>query len=397
MFIFKSKLDHNLEIALNNKYYKSYRVLIHCKNLRESVENKIRSHKGEVIRSIPSINCISAKISSNMVSSLIEYPEVSYITFDSFAFLCGISVLTANGITFQERYKLTGKDIGVGIVDSGVYPHPDLVTGNNKIKKFLDLINGFSYPYDDNGHGTFISGLISGSGISSKGMYRGIAENSHIYSVKAFNNLGKAYVSDTLFSIETLINESKEHNIKVICLPFELTANDYFILSLFSKLFDTAIKNGITVVVPVGHNGNTDCSIRGIATLPNCITVAGFDTTGVTKPYKNSSSGPYGKLEKPDLSAACVEICSLNSNANYISERNGVKLFTRPLEKPYTVFTGTSCAAAYVAGVCALIYENNPSIEFKNILSLLKMSCSLLEVNKGLQGSGIIDLSKLLP
>lgn len=397
MFLFKSKLDHNLETALNNKYYKSYRVLIQCKSLRESVENKIRSHKGEVIRSIPSLNSICAKVSPSMITRLIEYPEINYIAFDSFAFLCGISVLTANGVTFQERYKLTGKDIGVGIVDSGVYPHPDITNSNNKIRKFLDIINGLSYPYDDNGHGTFISGLICGNGISSKGVYRGIAENSHIYSIKAFNDLGKAYVSDILFSIETLIKESKEHNIKVICLPFELTDNDYFILSLFSKLFDSAISNGITVVVPAGHNGNSDGSIKGIATLKNCITVAGMDTTGQIKPYKNCSSGPYGKFEKPDLAAACVEICSLNSNTNYISERNGVKLYTRPLEKPYTVYTGTSCAAAYVAGVCALLYENNPQIEFKNILSLIKMSCTFLDLNKGLQGSGIIDLNKLLP
>ena len=242
-----------------------------------------------------------------------------------------------------------------------------------------------------------MSGLICGRGTASKGMYRGIAENSHIYSIKAFNNIGKAYISDIFFALETLIKESKEYNIKVICLPFEIIDCNYFILSLFSKLFDLAILNGITVVVPSGHNGNSEYSIRGIATLQNCITVAGLDTTGAKKPYTNSSSGPCGKLEKPDLAAACVEICSLNSNTNYISEKNGIKLYTHTLEKPYTTYTGTSCAAAYLAGVCALLYENDPQLDFKNLLALLKMSCNLLDMPKGIQGAGVVDLKKLLP
>ena len=104
MLFGKNKLDHNLEIAFNNKYYKTCRVIIHCKTLRESIENKIRNHKGEVICSIPLINSICARVSLNMIDRLLEYPEVDYITFDSYALLCGISVSTANGITFRKIF-----------------------------------------------------------------------------------------------------------------------------------------------------------------------------------------------------------------------------------------------------------------------------------------------------
>ncbi len=397
MFSFKNKLDYNLKAAMSSNSYKHYRVIIQCRSLRENVENKIKSYKTEVLRSIPSINCVSASLSASVIERLLEHPEVAYISFDTTALLCGSSVLSANGIGFQERYKLTGRGIGIGLVDSGTYPHTDLLSPSNKIKKFVDILSHVKYPYDDNGHGTFMSGIICGAGVASKGMYRGIAENSHLYSVKAFNSIGRGYISDILYSIELILNESQEYNIKVICLPFELLDFNPFAISLFSKLFEVAVQKDIVVVVPSGNSGNKESSIKGIATLSNCITVAGLDTRGSIKPYIHSSAGPYGKLEKPDLAAACVDICSLNTSKDYVSERNGARVYAYPLEHPYTTYSGTSCAAAFISGVCALLFENNPKLPFKDVAALLKVSCKLLDIFKWSQGAGMVDMSKLLP
>ncbi|KAJ49301.1 hypothetical protein BD780_003722 [Clostridium tetanomorphum] len=398
MFILKSKLDPNLKKIVKTKSYKNIRILIHCKTLQEKAENKIKSFGGKILRTISSVNCICAMASPKVIDRLLEYPNIDYITFDSFAFLCGKSILSANSVPVQERYRLTGRGICIGLVDSGVYPHADLLNPSNKIKRFVDLINDYRYPYDDNGHGTFISGLICGSGYLSKGLHKGIAENSNIYSIKAFNNLGRGYISDLLYSIEKLIADKDEFNIRIICLPWEITDNNDFTLSLFSQLFKKAVSKGIIIIVPSGHNGNYECSMRGISILDNCITVGGLDTTSpCIKPYINSSCGPVNKKDKPDLSAACVDICSLNSNANYISEKNGIKIYPHTLETPYACFTGTSCAAAYVSGICALLYENNPNLSFKDICSLLKVSCKMLDIPKWAQGAGTIDLNKLLP
>jgi subtilisin family serine protease len=397
MFSFKSKLDPNLKIAIAKKYYKNYRVIIQCSTLAESIEKKVKSYKGTVVHFIPIINCICAILSSNAIERIVEFPQVNYITFDSHGILCGRNVLSSNGILLQKRFNLTGKNICIGLIDSGVYPHPDLLNPKNKIKKFVDIIGECKYPYDDNGHGTCMSGIICGSGHLSKGANKGIAENSSIYSIKAFNSLGKGYISDILFSIQILINDANDFNIKVICLPFELISNDYFIISLFSKLFNIAINQNIAIVVPSGHNGNTDGSIRAIATLENCIVVGGVDTNnGTIKPYKHSSSGSFSKVDKPDVSAAAVDILSLNSNTDYISERNGVKMYPRSLENPYISYSGTSCASAYISGVCAVLYENNPDLSFKDLVSLLKVSCNLVDIPKGIQGAGIVDLNKLL-
>lgn len=397
MFSFKNKLDPTLRHALVSNLYENYRVIIYCKSLESKTIDKIKSLKCDIVRHIPSINCICAILTSSAINRLLEYPQVAYITYDSYAHLCGNSILTSNGISFQNNYDLTGKGIGVGIIDSGVYPHCDLLNPSNKIKKFVDFVNNLNYPYDDNGHGTFMSGLICGSGYGSKGMYTGVAKNSHIYMIKAFNKLGKGLISDILFSLETLINDSNEFNIKIICLPFETLETNEFVLSLFSKLFDLAISKGLVVIVPSGSNTSVKSSIRGIATLSNCITVGGYDSIGIPKIYEYSSCGPFQKLDKPNLISACVDICSLISDTQFVSEKNGVKLYPHRITNLYTSYTGTSCSAAFISGICALLYENNKDLCFKDTLALLKVSSSLINSPKYMQGAGIMNLEKLLP
>ena len=397
MFTFKNKLDPTLRHALQSKLYENYRVIIYCKSLEVKTLNKIKSLKCDILRHIPAVNCICAILTPSAIDRLLEYPQVTYITFDSYAHLCGNSVLSSNGVSFQSNYELTGKGIGVGIIDSGVYPHCDLLNPSNKIKKFLDLVNNLRYPYDDNGHGTLISGLICGSGYGSKGMYKGVAKDSHIYIIKAFNKLGKGFISDILFALEILINESSELNIKILCLPFETLETNEFVLSLFSTLFDLAISKNLVVIIPSGSSNNIKSSIRGIATLGNCITVGGYDSTSTPRIYEYSSCGPYQKLDKPNLIAACVDICSLSSDVKFISEKNGVKLYPHHITNLYASYTGTSCSTAFISGICTLLYEHNNNLCFKNMLALLKLSCSLINSPAYMQGAGIINIEKLLP
>jgi len=397
MFSFKNKLEPTLKQALLGGLYENYRVIIHCKSLENKTVNKIKSLKCTIICHITSINCICAILTSGAIDRLLEYPQIAYIGFDSYAHLCGNSVLASNGLSFQSNYDLTGKGIGIGIVDSGVYPHCDLLNPSSKIKKFVDLVNDLKYPYDDNGHGTFISGLICGSGYGSKGMYKGVAKNSHIYMIKAFDKLGKGFISDILFALETIICDSINFNIKIICLPFETMDTNEFILSLFSQLFNFAISKGIVIIVASGSNKSVKNSVRGIATLSNCITVGGYADIGTPKIYEYSSCGPFQKLDKPNLIAACVDICSLISDISFVSEKNGVKLYPPSLTNLYTTYTGTSCSAAFISGICALLYENNKDLNYKDVLALLKVSSSLINCPKYMQGAGILDIERLLP
>lgn len=398
MFSSKNKLDYNLKYYLSKNTYRSYRVLLKYKDFQSSIAKKINSQRGIVYHIIESSNIISAQLNSKSIERLIEYPEVEQIYLDEYLFLCGMSVSSANKSSFLEKTSLSGSGVGIGIVDSGVYPHKDLITPANKISLFEDLINDLHYPYDDNGHGTCISGILCSSGFSSNNMYKGICPKSRLFCYKAFDKLGKGFASDILFAIENLINISKEHNIKILCLPFELLSHNVFIIDAFQKLFDRAIENGLIPIVSAGSSLNEKYSVMGIAALPNCITVGGLDTTkNIPKPYSYSACGPISKYNKPDLCASCVNIVSLNSDKNYVSEKSGVKLYPKQLDVSYKTFTGSSIAAAYVCGICALILEKNPDITFKDMHSLLQVSCDSIEdIPKYIQGDGVINFKKLI-
>lgn len=396
MFFHKNKLDRNLKYYLSNNCYRKYRVLIKYKHLTDSIIKKLSSNKCELLYTLHYSKLLCAKIDSNTIDRILEYPEIEYICLDEYLFLCGMSVSTSNNLHLSEKYSLSGKGVGIGIVDSGVYPHVDLVTPSNRIELFKDLLNHLSYPYDDNGHGTCIAGLITGSGSSSNSLYTGIAPHSKLYCYKAFDKLGKGYSSDILFALEDLIESSEKYNIKILVLPFELLTHNIFITKAFDDTFSKAIRLGIAPIVPSGSNLNSNGSIMGIATLSTCITVAGVDSNKQLTPYLYSSAGPYSKIQKPNLSAAAVNITSLNSDLSYISEKEGFKLYPPKLEASYKSFSGTSLSVAFIAGLCALLYENNPNLSFKDLLSILKLSCELHDFSKFQQGEGLINISKLL-
>lgn len=396
MFSFKKKIDTTLLSLLYNNPNRIFRVLIKCKNLQDNISKRILSYKGEVIHSINECNIICARIPSKHIQRLAEYPEVDYICLDEYAFLCGMSVRTANKSTFPVNFDQTGSGIGIGIIDSGVFPHPDLTLPINKIKFFKDIINTLNYPYDDNGHGTSICGILSSSGDISKGLYKGIAPNASLCVIKAFDKLGKGFASDILASILILLSHQEEFNIKVLCLPFEFFNCPPIIFEAFENILTIITESCITPIIPSGSNKNIDSSITGLALSKKCITVSGLDTnTTPITPYSYSSCGDCKNITKPDLSAACSDIVSLNSDTNYISEKNGIRLYPHKLKTSYQTYSGTSLAAAYVAGICALLYENNMNLTFKDVYSLLKLSCTSLDIPKNQQGNGIIRIKNL--
>ena len=73
-----------------------------------------------------------------------------------------------------------------------------------------------------------------------------------------------------------------------------------------------------------------------------------------------------------------------------------LKLYPSKLDSSYKTFSGTSLAAAYVTGVCALIYENNENLTPKDVTSFLKVSCEPLDMPKNCQGDGKININSIL-
>lgn len=90
-----------------------------------------------------------------------------------------------------RKQGLTGKGIGIAIMDTGVGMHPDIIYKNGPLMSFYDTLAHHNNFYDDNGHGTHVAGIICGNGTASNKLYEGIAPDCKIHIIKILNKMVK--------------------------------------------------------------------------------------------------------------------------------------------------------------------------------------------------------------
>ena len=391
MFFKNKKISSTLLSFMEENYYDSYRVLIEFKKFHKEFDKTISSLDGKVIFNFNHINLICANLPPHAINRIVEYPEVSYISLDEYCFLCGRSLSNINGIRNTTPFNLSGNGIKIALLDSGTFPHPDL-SSPNKIIYFKDLVNNLNYPYDDNGHGTAISTLLCGNGISSNFKFKGIADRSKLLSYKVFNQSGKANLSDILIGLENLIEDTEKFNIKLLCMPFESFNSSLRHINYFDKLLSIVISRGIIPIMPVGSN-DSSTSIKGLANSKNVILVAGINNDFSCLRYSSKANNH----RKINVCAKCSNISCGNTITSYISQRGTSKIYPPKLKEFYISYSGTSVATAYICGVCALLLEKYPDYEFKDVVSRIELCSKKIEdLSYKNIGDGILDLDLFL-
>jgi len=96
----------------------------------------------------------------------------------------------------------TGKGVTIAFVDSGFYPHPSLTKPVSRVRALVDVTSeklsesDFETVYASSWHGTMVACTACGNGHFSKGYYHGIATESKVVLIKAFD--GKKIKSSTI-------------------------------------------------------------------------------------------------------------------------------------------------------------------------------------------------------
>lgn len=174
--------------------------------------------------------------------------------------------LVATGADVLQQLGLTGKDLAVAVLDSGVADVPDL--HDNLIASYRvkdgDVIR--SLPGDPLGHGTAVAGFIAGTGKQSGGVYRGMAPDAKIVSVQVANEHGGGRYSDLPAAIHFLVknkNNFKDNdgnpvplrviNISMGFPEFLPTKSDPM-----ARAVREAWKEGIVVVAAAGNEGRPE-------------------------------------------------------------------------------------------------------------------------------------------
>ena len=308
--------------------------------------------------------------------------------------------------------NLDGTGVQVAVIDSGVWPHDDLVQNSSEVPansgNRLDLL--FTNPLatdalDHVGHGTHVAGIVAGNGYDSGGQYIGIAPNALVVSVKVADNLGNANEGDVISGLDW-VYQANQHgmHIRVINLSLQSTVQQSYRQSPLDAMVEKLWFSGVTVVVSAG-NGNGPVFFPP-ANDPFVITVGSIDDH-----YQNNLSqteiAPWSLtgttqdgFAKPDIVADGSHVVSLLAPASSLSVQHPSNI----VGTNYFKMGGTSMAAPMVAGMAALMLQANPSLSpdrLKSMLAKGSTSFSTINFTKGLgRKGGFLDsdaIGKLVP
>ncbi|MEG0371327.1 MAG: S8 family serine peptidase [Clostridium sp.] len=384
----KKKLDPYLKTLSKLTTRTKLPVLIAYKGDIKKIKTKIRNLGGTVTHEYSLTSTLAANILLTSIEKIGTLPEVKSLYYDHKAVLCIHKASKALCIDVSKSSNITGRDVTIGIVDSGIYPHKGLTQKQNTIKYFTDILNGGNKPYDDHGHGTYLGGIIA----SNFDYAQGIAPDSSLCVAKAFDQTGYGTLSNILKGIEDIYKETPD--MQILLLPFEVREMPELRVNPLYNTIKHLYENNVTIISPSGNNGPNAFSISQPGSYREVITVGGcFMSDDNFKICNYSSRGPL-KVDytKPDVISICEGITSLKSDTLH-------KPKSRLLEKESigtSSFCGTSVSSALIAGMCALIIERYGNLPPKDIKSILSLGTKSIGENKNIQGKGIVMLDKIL-
>ena len=353
---------------------------------------------------------------------------------------------TAARLNANPEY--TGKGVTVAFLDSGFYPHQDLV---NRVIAYEDLTRErrdlFSTEPTESWqwHGTQTSVAAAGNGQLSSGVYRGLAHESELVLVKV-SERGRITEENIAAGIRWVIANRERYNIRVLNISLGGDEDVPCSRSIVDQAAEAAINQGIVVVAAAGNSGAEGRHSIPPANSPSVITVGGytdhnrlsgneldlyhsnFGTTadGTVKPeivapaiwvaapilpgtrsYERAEAlsclATALDYELPDLARGLRDAAELPEtvvNADAIEIRAYVEAALQQekiVAAHYQHVDGTSFAAPIVSAVIAQLLEANPEL---TPLAVREILFSTAKRIKGLpverQGFGTIQPKKAL-
>lgn len=299
---------------------------------------------------------------------------------------------------FARNRNFTGKNIGIAILDTGIAPVDDFTRPYNRIVAFKDFINDKNDAYDDNGHGTHVTGIAAGNGMRSKGLYCGIACESNIIGVKILDNEGKGNTSQVLAGIQWIIDNKQKYHIRIANLSIGSPGVNS--LDPLVRAVNAAWDCGIIMTIAAGNNGPNSATITSPGISKKVITVGSSDDSKAVTIWGSSQVDFSGRgpthecILKPDVIAPGADIISCLTPTPYIDLNGSEKL--KIIDDYYLKLSGTSMSTPIVTGAIALLLQKNPELTPDDVKYMLKYCTTDLGYPQNQQGWGLINIEKLI-
>ena len=276
----------------------------------------------------------------------------------------------------MEYLSYTGKGVGVAVLDTGIFPHMDF---RNRIRAFADFVAYKSMPYDDNGHGTHVAGILAGDGTASMGKYKGVAPGCGLTALKVLDRFGNGSREQVLRAFRWILDHREQYRIRIVNISVGTTCRSVsdqdVLIQGVEKLWD----EGLVVVAAAGNQGPKPGSVTAPGCSRKVITVGSSDM--LTGRSAVSGCGPTAECVcKPDLVAPGNHIVSCAPGT----------------ANTYGVKSGTSMSTPLVSGAIALMLEKDPLLTNVEIKMLLRESTDDMGLPRNRQGWGKFNFHKFM-
>lgn len=248
--------------------------------------------------------------------------------------------------------------VTVAVIDTGVDEHPDLVLFPNRIAVFVDFVSGRKTAYDDNGHGTAVTGVICGSRLCRGEYPKRSSRHIRIAALKALTASGEGTAFDILSAMQWVYSNRDAYRIRVVNMSLGALPAGGDPLRLGA---DALVRAGVCVVASAGNGAETGEGVLSPATSPYVIAVGGLSEN------RRAAFSPIGQ-GKPDIYAPAVNVDTLSPFGGYTS------------------MTGTSLAAPRVSAAAAELLYRYPTYTPERVKSYLRSSSK-----KGEDGINILN------
>jgi serine protease AprX len=358
-------------------------------------------HSGTVRQHIALVDGVVARVPANEISDLSADALVESVTrnyklnVQSSSFAGDLQTTYPQSVGAMDLWRndVTGKGVGVALLDTGVSDHPDVA---DRVAASADLTTEGTFS-DSYGHGTSMAGIIAGDGSASQHRYIGIAPRAHLVSVKVAGADGSTTLGQVLYGLQLIDASKSRYNIRVVLMALAGPATsgpDPLVLAVERLWAD-----GLVVVTAAGNSGPGPGSVASPGVDPYVLTVGATDEsgtpgTGDDSVAEFSARGPsvFG-LQKPDFVAPGMSIVSLRApgstiDATYPNAR---------IEDDYFRGSGTSMAAAVAAGAAALLLQVEPSLTPDAVKGkLLGSAAPVAGADVNSAGAGTLDVAAAL-
>ncbi|XP_053325622.1 proprotein convertase subtilisin/kexin type 9 [Spea bombifrons] len=282
------------------------------------------------------------KMSSDMLEMALKLPHVDYIEEDSYVFAQSIPwnldrIIPAQHVASHFNPPNTGDLVEVYLLDTSVHSDHREIEGKVLVTDFENV------PEEDGtrflrqaskceSHGTHMAGVLSGRDA-------GVAKGVNLRSLRVLNCQGKGTIIGSLTALEYIRKTLMEQPYSPLIVLIPFVGGYSRTLNAASR---TLVKSGVVIIAAAG-NYKDDACLYSPASEPEVITVGA--TNYQDQPVTMGTLGTnFGNCI--DIFAPGDDIIGASSDCTTC----------------FTSQSGTSQAAAHVAGIAAMILNSKPDL-----------------------------------